>query len=28
VGIVYKDLKIMPIASRRFLTYLQEHMPD
>lgn len=25
IGVVYKDLSTMPIASRRFLTYLQEH---
>lgn len=28
VGVVYKDLKTMPIASRRFLAYLQEHVPE
>ena len=27
IGVVYKDLSTMPIASRRFLTYLQEHVP-
>ena len=27
IGVVYKDLGTMPIASRRFLTYLQEHVP-
>ena len=28
IGVVYKDLQTMPIASRRFLTYLQEHLPE